>query len=120
MQCISQRTTACTGWPPEPSASERYKNNSNNNSFFSNPLQLKIQANEGKNHRSAPVLTRDDLRPSQGLEMPHKSYVQYPVILGGSLSYILHWTAFLPQTVFITGRGIQRSVAPASFLCVGN
>ncbi|XP_076436577.1 cell surface hyaluronidase-like [Babylonia areolata] len=80
--------------------------------------KLKVYAKQSKTSRSSPILTRDDLSPADGLRMPFKVYSQYPVIKGGSHSYILHWSDTLPLVVWLTGRGIQQGESVRIGMCV--
>ena len=80
-------------------------------------LQLKVTGNAAKGGQSRPVLTRDDVSPGQGLELPYQYHAQFPVILGGSHSYVLHWDRFLPTPLHFTGAGFEKWVSVCLSVC---
>ena len=71
-------------------------------------LQLSVSANAAKEGRSRPILTRDDVAPDLGQELPFQYLAEFPVILGGSHSYVLHWSHFLPSPVHFSGDGFEQ------------
>ncbi|XP_076454826.1 cell surface hyaluronidase-like [Babylonia areolata] len=80
--------------------------------------KLDIHGNEGRGGRSRPILTRDDLSPSQSREIPNMHRARFPVILGGSHSYILHWSDFLPNPVSFFGLGFEKDLGVRLGMCV--
>ena len=71
-------------------------------------LQLSVSGNSAKGGHSRPILTRDDVDPSLGQELPYQYHGEFPVILGGSHSYVLHWSDFVPTPVHFSGYGFEK------------